>query len=294
MRSPSPRLLLIALASTAWSLRASAAEPSPHVHYAALSAELDDAESDNLHGELNLPLGRKGWVHLGLGSSTASIAQERIDSTFATIGIGLDTQRWELDAGHTYRKDSDSFEQHDLRGGARLRMPRVSLGVDLFYRTAEDETVTSVERRRLDPLQIRTVESIEGKGIGLNGSVDATARLRLFAAAMKYDYDIDVDAPAFLARLPRLSLRISGVTREEAYLDNTMHVGASYDFDRCSLTVRYTRDEVIDASQIIDTFDLTADIPVAERWALAPWIGRSSDDVLGDVAFAGLHVSVVW
>lgn len=293
MLQPRPPLLA-ALALMAISPHLQAAELSSGVYYAALGADLDDADSHNFRGELGIPLGERGWAHLGLGSSTASIAQARTDSTFASIDMGLDTQRWELDAGYMYRKDSDSFEQHDIRGGARLRMPRGSLGVDLFYRTAEDETVTSVARRRLDPLQIRIVESIEGTGIGLNGSVDATARLRLSASAMKYDYDIDVDAPHFLARLPRLSLRISGVTREEAYLDNTMRIGASYDFDTCSLTARYTRDEVIDTSQIIDTFDLTADIPLGERWMLAPWIGRSSDDVQGDVAFGGVHVSVVW
>lgn len=263
-------------------------------YYAAVSAEVDDEDSSNLLGEFGLPLGRRGWMHLGLGSSTATLGSLQVDTTLASVNVGFDAERFGVEGGYAYRKDSDSFEQHDLRAGLRLLMARGQIGLDLFHRTAEDETVTSIERRRLDPLAIRIVEAVAGSGIGLNGAVDMTPRLRLFASGMTYDYDSDIEGPAFLARFPRLALRLSSVTREEAYLDNTMRIGATYRFDACSLTARYIRDEELDSAEITDTIEIAADISLGAQWALAPWIGQSSNQLDGDIAFGGVHISVIW
>ena len=264
------------------------------IYYAAVGAQVDDADSNDLTGELGLPLGDPGWLHLAVGSSTATLSSVQVDTTVATVYAGFDTESLGFEAGYAYRKDADSFHQDDLRGALTVRLSRVSFGLDLFHRAAEDETVMSIERRRLDPLAIRIVESIEGTGIGAHIGVNATERLYLFGSGMAFDYDSDIDGPAFLQRFPRLNLRLSGVTRDEAYLDNTARIGASYDIEGWALTGTYTRDEELNSGEITHTAELSIDIPIGESWELSPWIGVSSNAVDGDIAFGGARVGVFW
>ena len=43
-------------------------------YYAAGSLEADDVESRNAAAEFGLPLGIAGWLHLGAGTSTTTVA----------------------------------------------------------------------------------------------------------------------------------------------------------------------------------------------------------------------------
>lgn len=76
---------------------------------------------------------------------------------------------------------------------------RGSLGADVFIRSAEAETVFSVQRRRANPRAVRVTESIDGTGYGLHGDFDMTPAFAVFASWMKYDYDIETNRP-LLAR----------------------------------------------------------------------------------------------
>ncbi|HEY5810859.1 MAG TPA: hypothetical protein VIT67_23005 [Povalibacter sp.] len=263
-------------------------------YYAAGSLEADDVESRNAAAEFGLPLGIAGWLHLGAGTSTTTVATAQIDTTRAAISGGYDGQLVSIEAGYAYRNDSDSFEQSDLRAGTTFHLSRGNVGFDLFHRSAADETISSIERRRRDPLAIRTVESVKGIGYGLHGDVHVNEALRLFASAMTYDYDTDVDGPAFLQRFPRLSLRISGATRDAAYFDNTLRAGVSYDVAGCSLSAQLIRDQLLGTGETANTVELSAWIPAGNYWAFAPWLGQSSSDSEGDIVYGGLRISALW
>jgi len=284
----------LSLATQSRADEASDEDSAVGTRFATLSAEADDDSSHVLSGSVGLPLGRRGHLDLGLGRSRATLANAEEDSTFASIDVGLDTDRTRMQIGYAFRDDGDSFRQHDFRGQFTLVRGIGRIGLDLFYRDAQDETVTSVERRRRDSRSIRVIESMEGTGVGLHGSLDVSDRVRLFASGMTYDYNRDVDAPAFLSRFPRLSLRVTGVTRDEAFLDNTARIGVDYTFELATVSVTYIRDEEVDTHDITDTGELSADIPVGERWLLSPWLGYSSDDTEGGTASAGMSVSILW
>ena len=293
----SPRLaLLTGLASLASATQGWATEESlAGTRYASLGTEADDDHSRVVTGALGLPVGGHGRLDFGLGRSRVlTLDAASVDSTFASVDAGIDMDRWETQIGYAYRKDSDSFHQHDLTGTVSYVMDNSKLGLDLFYRSAEDETTTSVQRRRRDPRSVRTVESIDGRGIGLHGDIDVSDSVRLSVSGMVYDYDRDLDAPAFLARFPRLGLRLSGVTRDEAFLDNTARASIDYSFDLVTLTATYIRDEELDTHDITGTGELSADLPLGERWLLTASAGYSSSEAQDGVAFAGLAVSVMW
>ncbi|MFL6617154.1 MAG: hypothetical protein ACJ8MH_01045 [Povalibacter sp.] len=273
---------------------ASAEEIPTKGYYAALSTETDDADGRNLLGEFGLPLGQPGWLHLAVGSSTIKMIDEDVDSTLASIAGGFDTERVSVEVSYSYREDSDTFEQQDLHGSVTLNGARGSIGLDLFHRSAEDETVTSIERRRRDPLSIRTTQSVDGTGIGAHMRFDATQALQLFAAGMTYDYDSDVRGPAFLDRFPRLALRISGVSRDQAFLDDTLRGGLTYRFANASITAQYIRDRELNTEEVTGSTEISANIALGNAWAIAPWIGQSSNDTDGDVLYGGLTVSVIW
>lgn len=269
------------------------AEKSNRTYFAALSVAADDADSNSLAGELGFSLGERGWTHFGLGNSSAALADDSsIDTTVGSVLAGYDGEHLEFQAGFSYREDGTSMQQQDYTAALSYRGAQARIGVDFFYRTASSESTASIERRFREPLSIRILESFEGTGIGLHASIDATEHLRLFAGGKAYDYASSNNLPNYVLRLRRLNF--SGVTREEAFLKNSMNAGLSYGFDAVSLSARYIRDRTLDTDDITHTTELSADVPLNDQWSLAPWLGYSSNDLLGEAVFGGVQVSVFW
>jgi len=261
-------------------------------HYAAVAFGADEADSYDLTAELGLPLGERGWLHGALGSSQTSLDTGAIDTRVASVSVGYDGDRIELYGGYAYRDDGDDFTQHDFFAQFTLRGARAYGGIELFYRTAEAQTVASIERPLRDPLSIRIEESIEGTGIGLRAGVDVSENLELFASGMTYDYESETNRPVLIQRLPTLLL--SGISREEALLESTWTCGATLSIAATAVTMTFTRDRTALLQEVTDTTEVTVDIPLFERWNLAPQIGYSDGDAFGGIAFASVHLSVVW
>lgn len=254
--------------------------------------QADDADGRQLYLIADFPLGQRGWTELSLAQAQSGSGIAEIKTTVASLGLGVDTQRVALSARYTHREDSDQFREQDLSGKLDLRFEKVSVGLDLFHRSAESETVTSIERRRRDPLSVRITESIDGFGAGLHAEVHPSDSLSLTAGYMKYDYDSTSNRPALLQQLS--SLGISVATREQAFFDSSVHAGASYTFAYFDLAVDYYLDRVLDTGDDMSTGQLTVSIPLGERWLLTPSVGYSTNDPFDSTAFAGLSMSVFW
>jgi hypothetical protein len=261
-------------------------------HYAAVAFGADEADSYDLTAELGLPLAQRGWLHGALGSSQTSLDTGSIDTRVASLSAGFDGDRIELYGGYAYRDDGDAFTQHDFFAQFTLRGARGYGGIELFYRSAEADTVATIERPLRDPLSIRIEESIEGTGIGLRSGIDVSQHLEIFASGMTYDYRSETNRPALIQRLP--TLQLSGISREEALLESTWTCGATLAIAATAVTMTFTRDRTALLQEVTDTTEATVDIPLSERWNLAPEIGYSDSDAYGGIAFASLHLSVVW
>ena len=280
---------LLVAASTSVAADLERAEPQRDF---TIGGEADDADARQLYATAGFPLGQKGWTDLSLGKAQASTDLEKVDTTIASVAAGVTTQHVALTARYTHREDSKSFRQQDLGGRFTLLLRKAAVGVDVFVRSAESETITSIQRRRLDPLAVRITESIDGYGIGLHADVEPAENLTLAAGFMKYDYEHTTNRPALLQRL---ALRgISVVTRDQAFFDTSARAGATYRFASFDLTGDYYFDRVLGTGDKIHTGQLTATVPVGERWTVMPWAGYSSNDPFASVGFAGLNVSVLW
>lgn len=294
MSSYSSRRLarLVALPALVLSTLAQAESTQIKGYYAALSTEVDDADFRELQAEFAVPFGTTGWVQLDLGRTTASLADNDVDMTTVGLRTGFSTGNVDWRAMYTYREDGSSYTQHDLFGGFTYVASRGAVGLDLFYRSAEYETIASIQRRFRDPLAIRVVETTEGTGIGAHGDIYVTRRVTLSSGVMFYDYDDNSNAPARLTRFERVSL--SGVTRDEAYLKDSINVGVTYEFAVLSLGAIYYRDREIDSNFVTDTAEFYADLTLTEHWALAAWIGHAMSEDDAEITYGGARISVVW
>lgn len=275
---------LAALATLSLSTLARAEPGEIKGYYAALSAAVDDADFHDLKAEFAVPLGETGWVQLDVGTTA--------DMTALGLGTGFSTGKIDWRAAYTHREDGSSYTQDDLFGGFTYIASRGTAGLDLFYRSAEYESITSVRRRFRDPLAIRVVEKTTGTGVGAHGEINLTRHVTLSSGAMFYDYDNTSDAPARLARLERVSL--SGVTRDQAYLKDSLNVGVTYEFAVVSIGAMYYRDREVESNFVTDTAELHADVTLTEHWALAAWIGHAMTEDTSELTYGGARISVVW
>ena len=281
---------LMAVGALAVATLAQAEPAEVEGYYAALSGEIDDVDFHELQAELAVPFGETAWVQFDLGKITA--AENDVHMTTLGLRTGFSSGNIDWQAMYTYREDGSSYTQHDLFGGFTYIASRGTVGLDLFYRSAEFETITSIQRRFRDPLAIRIVETTEGTGIGAHGEIYVTRQVTLSSGVMLYDYDDSSNVPASLARFERVSL--SGVTRDEAYLKDSINVGVTYEFEVLSLAAIYYRDREVETNFVTDTAELYADVTLTEHWALTAWIGHAMTEDDSELSYGGARISVVW
>lgn len=268
-----------------------APEPAIPRRSAALSVQADDADSRDLTAVLILPMNRHAWTQLQAGSTRTNLDEGSTDTIFGSARIGVRSGSLQSQVGFAYRADSDALKLQDFLGALTYLGSRGSIGIDLFYRKAEDETIVSRERRFGNPRAVVVTESFDGRGFGLHSEFDISARWLVFASGMKYDYD---ETSNLQAALNYERLTLSGVTREAALLDDTLNVGATLKLQPLWLTLSYIRDRAFDTLDVTQTTELAADIPVSERWSIAPLIGYSASDTQDSIGYAGVNWRIDW
>jgi hypothetical protein len=259
--------------------------------YIVVSGETDDADSSQGLIEVGSSIGANGWIRGGVGRAALANTEGKVETDVFRLGGGASIAAVDLEIDVTHRADGDAFRQQDWAFALGWQFGRGSIGADVFNRSADAETVTSVRRRRLDPREVRIVESIDGAGYGVHGDFDITPALTAFAVWMKYDYDIETNRP-ILARFSLLNG--SGITRSEAFLDRSFAAGMTYRFTHASLTGQYMHDEALVANDVADSLQLSLLILVGEHWSLTPMAGVSDNDLQGNTAFGGLSVGYSW
>jgi hypothetical protein len=256
------------------------------------SAAIDaDEDSRYVDGLLGLMFGGT-WGEVRLGRLASEAADVDLDATTAAFALGHDGEVIAISAAYTYREDSDSLEQQDLKGRMTYRVAASSFGLDVFYRTAEYETTASIERRVRDPIAIRATESVQGVGFGVHADWRVTPAVTVFGAAMAYDYDESTDLPAGLTRWERV--RVSGVTRDELWLENSARLGLTYELAVLSFTAELTQDTTLYTDETIRTALLQTRVPGGERWSVVPWLGYSEAEYTGGSPFGGVEIGVSW
>lgn len=291
-----PPLLGLALLACALALGAKNAGAEGELRRAVSMSVLADA-NDNRQwlGKLAVPMGDYLWVQGHAGKTWLNAAPDTniIGATFgiqgSTIGAALEFTR----------RKQDAFELKDWHGVFDWRGTRGGVSADVFWRAAESESTSTSQSDGLFGSSLTTTsrESADGKGWGLHGYVDVTERVRLFGGLVRYAYEFERTSvsnggDALLSAL--VATAASGVTRDQELIDRTYQAGVSYRVDGHALAMQFLRDRVTQTGEVLNTYQLQAELGVGRHWSLLPLAGRSTSDRPGGVNFGGLGVMFRW
>lgn len=269
-------------------------------HSATLSVQGDENDNRQWLGRLALPLGEHAWVQGSLGRTELAATGARNSDTVG-VALGVGGQAVNAAVEFVQRKGDAGFKQQDWAAALNWRGESGGLGADVFLRSASDEWTTTTQSGGVfgRPVTTTVRESVDSRGFGLHGDFDVTPRVNVFAGAMRYRYDFDTDSNATGSSTPLSSLLgtnavLSGVWRDQAYIDRSYRVGSSYRFDSAIVSAQYLRDRIANTDENLSTVQLGAQFPIAEHWLLSPTIGRTSGGNLGAAAYGGLSLSFNW
>ena len=269
-------------------------------HSAVLSVQGDENDNRQWLSRLVLPLGDYAWLQ---GSfSNTELATEPATST-RTLGaaMGIGSRTVQASIGFVQRTADTQFEQQDWAAALDWRGARGGVGADVFLRSANGESQTTMRPGGVvsSPVVTTFQESVDSRGFGLHGNFDLTPQIKMFAGAMRYRHDFHVDSTSTGNNTPLSSLlgaptALSGVWRDQAFIDRSYRVGMSYRFQRAVVSAQYFHDRIANTDEPVGTVQLQAEFPVGEHWLISPSIGHSSGGRADPTGFAGLSIGFTW
>jgi hypothetical protein len=142
-------------------------------------------------------------------------------------------------------------------------------------------------------------ESVRSQGFGVHGNFAPTPQATVFASAMHYRYDFSVDTNATQTGTPLSSLLgptavLSGVWRDQAYIDRSYRLGGRYRLPNAAVNAQYFRDRIANTGAVSSTVQLQAEFLLAGHWLVSPMIGLSSVESHRQVGYGGLTVGYAW
>jgi hypothetical protein len=265
---------------------------------ATMSVHGDENDNRQWLGKLAFQIGDHAWLQGSVGKTDlATAGQSDVRTLGAAVGVGGRT----VNVGVEFvQRDNDArFKQQDWSAAVNWRGARGGAGVDAFMRSARGESQTTRPGGPFQPPVTTTIrEAVDAEGFGLHGDFSLTPQATVFAGAMRYSYEFGANSavPANTPLWPLLgsSTVLSGVWRDQAFIDRSYRVGGSYRFEAAALSAQYLRDRMTRTAETLDTMQVQAEVPIGERWLLTPTLGYSSGESLGGAAFAGLSLAVNW
>ncbi|MGE0115501.1 MAG: hypothetical protein AB7T07_11560 [Steroidobacteraceae bacterium] len=279
------------------------------MRYVSLDTQRDNADSQQFSGTGSFTLGKYVWLQGTLGRINDSNSASLGDLKNYGFGAGLKGEHLQFTADFSHYRSDGSFRQRDVNAALDWHEERFSLGLDLFHRSTDNsiDATRSFPTLGLTNVALHVDENLTGNGFGAHATFDITEQLSLSLGGMGYSYDSDYQLTSstnpilirrLLAKHPTLSqlvyLNNSGITRSLALLDNSFHLGLSYQFSAALLSAQYLRDTALDSDVVTNTAMLDASILVGDHWIVAPAIGQSKSDQAERVTFGGLSVSYNW
>lgn len=272
---------------------AHAEEPAANADKRALNlaVQRDGQRNQSAAAAVSLPVGDSAWVQAGVGESRSrdAASDTRYRPKQVALGGGVAGKAWQASINASQRRDGDRLRQTDLAAAADWRPTEgVNVGLDAVRRQGRARgTVqnTPVEQR------------IKGHGVGVHGAVAVTQRLSVYGATMHNRYSTTTTQAAnnggLLAGVPLIGNRVSAVNRDEAALDRSHQLGATYRVsERVALNGEVMQDKLHDGGNL-RSVQLKAAIATGTGWTLTPGIGRSHG-AQGSSNYGLLGASYAW
>lgn len=301
---PTVAAVAIALLGATAQTVAHAEEAAPNADKRAvnLTVQRDAKGNQSTAAAGSLALGRSAWVQAGVGQS-----RSRDDASGTTskprqvsIGAGVAGRQWQAGVNASQRRDGSALRQTDLALALDFKpVDGVNVGLDATRRNARARgslasssggAPTAVEQR------------LKGHGVGVHGAVAVTPRVTVYGATMRNQYSSTTTATqaggqgGLLGQVPLLNAnRVSVVNRDEAALDRSHQLGASWRVnDHVALNGELSQDRLHDGGSL-HSVQLKAAIAAGNSgWTITPGLGRSRGPNGESVNYGSVGASFAW
>jgi hypothetical protein len=266
-----------------------------------LAVQRDAKSNQSAAAAVSLPVGDSAWVQAGVGQSKSR--DEASGTTYkpkqVSLGGGVAGKRWQAGVNASQRRDGDQLRQTDLAAALDWKpVDGVNVGLDATKRNARARgTVASTSGGAATPVEQR----VKGHGVGVHGAVAVTPRLTVYGATMHNRYQsttttqTSTGSGGLLAGVPLLQqARTSAVNRDEAALDRSHQIGATYRVsDRVALNGEVMQDKLHDGGNL-RTVQFKAEIAAGAGWTITPGVGRSRASNGVGTNYGVLGASYAW
>lgn len=287
-----PILVLAALSAAL--ARADEAPPLPARSSLDLAVQRDGQHGQSAAASVRLPVAAGAWVQAGAGQSRRRDADSGLTyrPVQAALGAGVAGGRWQAGVNASQRRDGRALRQTDVAVTAEWKpTDAITVGVDAAHRRGRASVAAG--GGGASPVEQR----LRGRGAGVHGAVALTPRLSVYAATMRSHYTVSTTQAGaddgLLAGLPLLPRRVSAVNRDEAALDRSHQLGATWRVnDRVALNGEAMKDRLHDGGSL-SSLQLKAAIAAGAGWTVTPGIGRSRGPQ-GSTNYGLLGASYAW
>lgn len=284
----------------AWLMVSTAQADGANRHSATVTVQGDENDNRQWLSKLAVPLADHAWLQASIGRTELAGAAA---SDSQTVGAALGAGNASLDAAVEFaqRRGDARFKQRDWAATLNWHGASGGLGADAFLRSARGTSQSSSPSDGVfaPPTTTTVRESVSSQGFGLHGHLVLTPQATVFGGAMRYRHDFTVDANATQTAAPLSSLLgmpagLSGVWRDQAYIDRSYRIGGRYRLPNAAVSAQYFRDRISNTGAASSTAQLQAEFFLAGHWLVSPMVGLSYVDSNQQVGFGGLTVGYVW
>ena len=297
-------IALLALALAPAATRAETPPPNDGQRYVSVGGQADNQHNQQVLSTLSLPVGQRAWVQAGVGKSRSDQATGDRKPRIVTGGVGVAGQAMQLTVNASHRADGSRYRQTDVGSSLDWRHDGNVVGLDVTHRNSRASGSVAVANGQGGSTTVPALARISGNGVGVHGTLQATEHVSVYGAVARNHYktttqQTDPAAPGGLLGLnPVLERALLGgtsvVNRDEAALDHSAMVGASYRWDKVAVSGEYTTGQVHDNGGAMRSVELKAAVAVAPGWRVVPGVGRGSSDQGGHANFASLSATYGW
>ena len=278
-------------------VHAEEAAPNADRRAVSLAVQRDGQRNQSAAAAMSLPVGERAWVQLGVGQSRSQdlVSGNSVKPKQVAVGGGVAGKAWQASVNASQRRDGERLRQTDLAAAADWRPAEgVSVGVDAVKRSARARGTVASSGGTATPVEQR----LRGHGLGVHGAVAVTPRLSVYGAVMRNRYTTSTmqatSSGGLLAGVPLLGNRVTAINRDEAALDRSHQLGATYRVsERVALSGEVMQDRLHDGGNL-RSVQMKAAIAAGAGWTLTPGIGRSRGPQGEGVNYGLLGASYAW
>ena len=301
---PTAFVVAVALLAATAQTVAHAEEAAPNADKRAINLAVQRDAKGNQSTAVagSLPVGSSAWVQAGVGQSRNrdEAAGTTSKPKQVALGGGVAGKQWQASVNASQRRDGSALRQNDLAAAVDFKpMDGVNVGLDATKRNARARgTVASSNGGAPTAVEQR----LKGHGVGVHGAVNITPRVTVYGATMHNKYSSTTTTQqagggsgGLLSNVLLGGNRVSVVNRDEAALDRSHQLGATYRVsDHVALNGEVSQDRLHDGGSLRSVQFKAAIAAGDSGWTITPGIGRSRASTGESVNYGSVGASFAW